>query len=217
MNPKVDTYLSSVKNWKEEMDQLRAIVLDCNLVEELKWGVPCYTYQKSNIVLLHAFKDYCALLFMKGVLLQDEKRILIQQTENVQSGRQIRFTSLKEIIKMKATLKAYIFEAVAVEEAGLKVEHKKTEEFPIPEEFQKKLDKMSKLKKAFYALTPGRQKAYLLYFAGAKQSVTRESRIQNYTQRILDGIGFNDCVCGLSKKMPSCDGSHKYLKDKRLN
>ncbi len=212
MNPKVDAYLSSVKNWKVEMEQLRALVLDCNLVEELKWGVPCYTYQKSNIVLIHAFKDYCALLFMKGALLQDEKGILIQQTENVQSGRQIRFTSLKEIVKMKTLIKSYIFEAVEVEKAGLKVEHKKTEEFSVPEEFQKKLDKIPSLKKAFYALTPGRQRAYLLYFAGAKQSATRESRIDNYTQRILDGIGFNDCTCGLSKKMPSCDGSHKQLK-----
>ena len=212
MNAKVDSYLSSVKNWKEEMEQLRTIVLNCNLVEELKWGVPCYMYQKSNIVLIHAFKDYCALLFMKGSLLQDEKGILIRQTENVQSGRQIRFTSLKEIVKMKATLKAYIFEAVEVEKAGLKIEHKKTEEFTVPEEFQKKLDKIPALKKAFKALTPGRQRAYLLYFAGAKQSTTRETRIENYTQRILDGIGFNDCTCGLSKKMPSCDGSHKQLK-----
>ena len=194
------------------MEQLRTLVLDCNLVEELKWGVPCYMYQKSNIVLIHAFKDYCALLFMKGSLLQDEKGILIQQTENVQSGRQIRFTSLKEIVKIKATLKAYVFEAIEVEKAGLKVEHKKTEEFSVPEEFEAKLDKSPALKKAFKALTPGRQRAYLLYFAGAKQAITRETRIENYTQRILDGIGFNDCTCGLSKKMPRCDGSHKNLK-----
>ena len=212
MNPKVDSYLSSQKKWREEMEQLRTLVLDCNLVEELKWGVPCYMYQKSNIVLIHAFKDYCALLFMKGSLLQDEKGILIQQTENVQSGRQIRFTSLKEIVKIKATLKAYVFEAIEVEKAGLKVEHKKTEEFSVPEEFEAKLDKSPALKKAFKALTPGRQRAYLLYFAGAKQAITRETRIENYTQRILDGIGFNDCTCGLSKKMPRCDGSHKNLK-----
>ena len=196
------------------MEQLREIVLSCNLNEELKWGVPCYMHQKSNIVLIHAFKNYCALLFLKGALLQDDKGILIQQTANVQSGSQIRFTHVKEIVKMKATLKAYIFEAVEVEKAGLKVEHKKTEDFPVPEEFQNKLNNIPPLKKAFYALTPGRQRAYLLYFAGAKQSKTRESRIENYTQRILNGIGFNDCVCGLSKKMPSCDGSHKYLKDK---
>ena len=214
MNPKVDNYLSNIKNWKEEMEQLREIVLSCNLNEELKWGVPCYMHQKSNIVLIHAFKNYCALLFLKGVLLQDEKGILIRQTANVQSGSQIRFTDLKEIVKMKATLKAYIFEAVEVEKAGLKVEHKKTEDFPVPEEFQNKLNNTPPLKKAFYALTPGRQRAYLLYFAGAKQSKTREFRIESYTQRILNGIGFNDCVCGLSKKMPSCDGSHKYLKDK---
>lgn len=212
MNLKVDNYLSSVKNWKEELEQLRTFVLDCNLVEDLKWGVPCYMYEKSNIVLIHAFKDYCALLFMKGALLQDEKGVLIQQTENVQSGRQIRFTSLKEIVKMKAIIKAYIFEAVEVEKAGLKVEHKNTEEFSVPVEFQNKLNKMPDLNKAFKALTPGRQRAYLLYFAGAKQSATRISRIENYTQRILDGIGFNDCTCGLSKKMPRCDGSHKHLK-----
>ena len=214
MNPKVDNYLSNIKNWKEEMEQLREIVLSCNLIEELKWGVPCYMHQKSNIVLIHAFKNYCALLFFKGALLQDEKGILIRQTANVQSGSQIRFTDVKEIVKMKATLKAYIFEAVEVEKAGLKVEHKKTEDFPVPEEFQNKLNNIPSLKKAFYALTPGRQRAYLLYFAGAKQSKTREFRIESYTQRILNGIGFNDCVCGLSKKMPSCDGSHKYLKDK---
>lgn len=213
MNPKVDNYLSNIKNWKEEMEQLREIVLSCNLIEELKWGVPCYMHQKSNIVLIHAFKNYCALLFLKGALLQDDKGILIRQTANVQSGSQIRFTDLKEIVKLKATLKAYIFEAVEVEKAGLKVEHKKTEDFPVPEEFQNKLNNIPSLKKAFYALTPGRQRAYLLYFAGAKQSKTRESRIESYTQRILIGIGFNDCVCGLSKKMPSCDGSHKYLKD----
>jgi len=213
MNPKVDNYLSNIKNWKEEMEQLREIVLSCNLNEELKWGVPCYMHQKSNIVLIHAFKNYCALLFLKGVLLQDDKGILIQQTANVQSGSQIRFTDVKEIVKLKATLKAYIFEAIEVEKAGLKVEHKKTEAFPIPAEFQNKLNNMPSLKKAFYALTLGRQRAYLLYFAGAKQPKTRESRIESYTQRILIGIGFNDCVCGLSKKMPSCDGSHKYLKD----
>jgi uncharacterized protein YdeI (YjbR/CyaY-like superfamily) len=213
MNPKVNSYLSNINNWKEEMEQLRKIVLSCNLSEELKWGVPCYMYQKSNIVLIHAFKNYCALLFFKGALLKDEKGILIQQTANVQSGSQIRFTDFKEIMKMKATLKDYVFEAIEVEKAGLKVEYKKTEEFIIPEEFQKKLDNMPSFKKAFYSLTPGRQRAYLLYFSGAKQPKTRQSRIESYTQRILNGIGFNDCVCGLSKKMPNCDGSHKYLKD----
>jgi uncharacterized protein YdeI (YjbR/CyaY-like superfamily) len=152
MNSKVDNYLSNIKNWKEEMEQLREIVLSCNLNEELKWGVPCYMHQKSNIVLIHAFKNYCALLFLKGALLKDEKGILIQQTANVQSGSQIRFTDVKEIVKMKATLKAYIFEAVEVEKAGLKVKHKKTEDFPVPEEFQNKLNNMPSLKKAFYAL-----------------------------------------------------------------
>lgn len=192
MNPKVDWYFSKEKKWPEEIKKLRTIVLDCDLVEELKWGCPCYTFQKSNIVLIHVFKDYCALLFFKGALLKDKKKILIQQTENVQSARQIRFANVQQITKMEKTLKAYIYEAVQVEEAGLKVELKKTKDFKVPEEFQKKLDKNRALKTAFNALTPGRQRGYLFYFSQAKQSKTREARIEKYIPQILDGKGLED-------------------------
>ncbi len=211
MNPKVDTYLSKASKWQEEMELLRKIVLDCHLTEELKWGVPCYLNQKSNIVLIHAFKEYCALLFMKGALLQDTSGILVQQTENVQGGRQIRFTSSKQIIELEAILKAYIFEAIEVDKMGLKVELKKTEDFAVPEEFQRKLTENTELKTAFEALTPGRQKGYLLHFSGAKQVKTRESRIEECIPKILKGKGLNDCTCGLSKRMPNCDGSHRNL------
>src|SRR2546421_8758340 len=192
MNPKVDAYLSKAKKWQEELKKLRMIVLDCGLTEELKWGVPCYTLEKTNIVLIHAFKEYCALLFVKGALLNDAKGILIQQTENVQAGRQIRFTNVREIVKMKPTLKAYIYEAIEVEKAGLKVNFKKITEFKLPEEFQNKLDEIPALKTAFKALTPGRQRAYVLYFSQPKQSKTRESRIEKYMKQILNGKGLND-------------------------
>jgi uncharacterized protein YdeI (YjbR/CyaY-like superfamily) len=192
MNPKVDFYFTKAKKWQEELELLRTIVLNCGLTEELKWGVPCYIFEKSNIVLIHTFKDYCALLFFKGVLLKDTKGILIQQTENVQAARQVRFTGVKEIVKMKAILKAYIHEAIEVEKAGLKVPLKKTKEFTVPEEFQNKLYEMPALKTAFYALTPGRQRAYLLYFSSAKQSKTREARIEKYVKQILNGKGLDD-------------------------
>ena len=168
MNPKVDFYFNKAKKWQKEMEKLRTIILDCGLTEELKWGCPCYTFQKSNIVLIHVFKEYCALLFFKGALLNDANGILIQQTKNVQAARQIRFTNVQEIVKMKPILKAYIYEAIEVEKAGLKVKLKKTAEFTIPEEFQKKLDKTPALKTAFDALTPGRQRAYILYFSAAQ-------------------------------------------------
>ncbi len=192
MNPKVDFYFSKAKNWQEEFEKLRTIILDCGLTEELKWGQPCYTFQKSNIVLIHGFKEYCALLFFKGALLNDPNGILIQQTENVQAARQVRFTNVREIVKMKPILKAYIYEAIEVEKAGLKVEFKKTTEFKIPEEFQKKLDKIPALKTAFNALTPGRQRAYIFYFSAPKQSKTRESRVEKYMQQILNGKGLED-------------------------
>lgn len=211
MNPKVDEYLGKVKKWQDELVRLREIVLDCQLVEELKWKVPCYTINGKNIVLIHAFKEYCALLFMKGSLLNDSTNILFQQTDNVQSGRQIRFTNIQEIIDLEADLKAYIFEAIEVEKAGLKIEYKKTEDFEMPEEFQIVLNENQEIKAAFEALTPGRQKGYLLHFSGAKQSATRSSRIENSIDRILKGKGLNDCTCGLSRRMPNCDGSHRQL------
>jgi uncharacterized protein YdeI (YjbR/CyaY-like superfamily) len=192
MNPKVDWYFSKAKQWQKELEMLRSIVLDCDLTEELKWGVPCYMFEKSNIVLIHVFKEYCALLFFKGALLKDTKSILVQQTENVQAARQIRFTNVAGIVKQKKVLKAYIYEAVEVEEAGLKVPLKKVKEFSIPEEFQNKLKKSPALKTAFYALTPGRQRGYLLHFSAPKQSKTREARVEKCMQQILDGIGLND-------------------------
>lgn len=191
-NPKVDFHFVKGKKWHEEMATLRAIILQCGLTEELKWGQPCYTFEKSNVVLIHAFKDYCAILFIKGSLLKDLKKILIQQTENVQAGRQIRFSSVKEIVKMKAVLKTYITEALAIEKAGLKVPMKKTSAFKMPIEFKQRLEELPTLKTAFESLTPGRQRGYLLYFSGAKQSTTREGRIEKYIPQILDGMGLDD-------------------------
>lgn len=192
MNPKVDWFFNKPTKWKEEYAALRTIALDCRLTEELKWGVPCYTLQNSNIVLIHGFKNYCAFLFHKGALLKDEKGVLIQQTENVQAARQIRFTGIDEINRLKKVLKAYIKEAIALEKAGVKVEMKETSEFKMPEEFRNVLEDMPELKKAFYALTPGRQRGYLLYFSSAKQSKTRESRIEKYVDKILNGKGLED-------------------------
>lgn len=192
MNPKVDFYFTKAKKWQDEIRKLRMIVLECGLTEELKWGVPCYMFGKSNIVLIHVFKEYCALLFFKGALLSDTNGILIQQTENVQAARQIRFTNVKEIVKMERIVKAYIHEAIEVEKAGLKVDLKKTAEFKTPDEFQNKLNEMPALKNAFEALTPGRQRAYKLYFSAPKQSKTRESRVEKCMHQILDGKGLND-------------------------
>ncbi|MDQ3046099.1 MAG: DUF1801 domain-containing protein [Bacteroidota bacterium] len=199
MNPKVDFYFKKVSSstgkapkWQNELEHLRTILLGCGLNEELKWGVPCYTFENSNIVLIHAFKEYCALLFFKGALLKDEKRILIQQTKNVQSARQIRFSSLSEITKLKTAIKSYVREAIEVEKSGLKVELKKSSDYSIPDEFQEQLKNNSTLKNAFYALTSGRQRAYLLYFSAAKQSTTREARVKKCTKAILNGKGLND-------------------------
>lgn len=192
MNPKVDFYFTKAKKWQAEIEHLRRIVLDCQLTEELKWGVPCYSLQKNNIVLIHVFKDYCAFLFFKGALLSDLEGILVTQTENVQSARQIRFTDAQEILEMEAVLKIYIFEAIEVEKAGVKVDFKKTTEFNMPEEFLRKLEQNPGLMTAFEALTPGRQRGYLLYFSAAKQSKTRDSRIEKYTQQILEGKGLDD-------------------------
>ena len=192
MNPEVDWYSDKNEQWQKEIRQMRAIALDCGLDEVLKWGCPCYQYNGANVVLIHVFKEYCAFLFFKGALLRDTEGILIQQTKNVQSARQIRFTSEKEITKQKNILKAYIYEAIEVEKAGLKVKLKKTSDYSIPEEFRIKLNKMPSLKKAFEALTPGRQRGYLFYFGQARQSKTREARIEKYIPKILDGLGLDD-------------------------
>ena len=192
MNPKVDWFFAKDTHWQKEYEKLRKIILDCGLIEELKWGCPCYTFENTNIVLIHGFKEYCALLFFKGALLNDPNGILIQQTKNVQSARQIRFTNAREIVKMEKILKAYVYEAIEAERAGLKVKLKKTSEFKIPEEFQKRLDKSTALKKAFDALTPGRQRAYIFYFSQAKQSKTREARVEKYIKQILTGKGLDD-------------------------
>jgi uncharacterized protein YdeI (YjbR/CyaY-like superfamily) len=193
MNSKVDAFLSKAKQWREEMTRLRGIVRSVpELAEEMKWGHPCYTVAGANVVLIHGFKEYCALLFFKGALLKDAKGILVQQTENVQGARQVRFRNLGEIEKLARVLKDYIKEAVEVERRGLKVEYKATAEFKIPEEFRKRLNGDARLKKAFEALTPGRQRGYLLYFAGAKQSTTREARVEKCAPRILEGMGLKD-------------------------
>jgi len=192
MNPKVDAFINRAAQWQEEFRELRKIILDCGLVEELKWGVPSYTFEEKNVVLIHGFKEYCAILFVKGVLLKDTLSILIQQTENVQSARQIRFTDASEIVEMENVLKAYIKEAIEVEKAGLKVKLKNTSEYIIPEELQNKLDEIPALKTAFEALTPGRQRAYIYFISQPKQSKTRELRVEKYIPQILAGKGLND-------------------------
>ena len=192
MNPKVDFYFNDAQKWQAEIAQLRTIVLDCELTDALKWGCPCYTLDKSNIVLIHVFKDYCAFLFFKGALLPDPNGILVQQTENVQAARQIRFTSVDEIVVLASVLKAYIAEAIAVEKAGLQVNFKKASEFNMPEEFINKLEEVPGLQDAFDALTPGRQKAYLLHFSAPKQAKTRAARVEKYLEKILSGKGLDD-------------------------
>lgn len=192
MQSKVDAFLSKAKKWQDEFTQLRAIVLDCGLDEDFKWGQPCYTLDGQNVVLIHGFKEYCALLFFKGALMKDPKNILIQQTENVQAARQIRFTSAEQIAKLDKVLKTYIRNAIELEKSGAKVEFKKTTEFSWPEEFERKVDDMPALRTAFEALTPGRQRAYLLHFSSAKQAKTRESRIEKCVPQILNGKGLDD-------------------------
>ena len=192
MNPKVDWFFVKAGTWQKEFQKLRSIVLECGLTEELKWGKPCYSFDGRNVVLIHGFKEYCALLFMKGALLKDPKGILVQQTENVQAARQIRFTNAEEIVRLQRVLKAYVKEAVEVEKAGLEVSLKKTSDFKMAEEFQKRLDGSARLKKAFEALTPGRQRGYLLYFSGAKQAKTREARVEKCLPQILEGKGLDD-------------------------
>src|SRR5688572_25522043 len=192
MNPKVDWFFSKDTKWQKEYEKLRKIILDCGLIEELKWGCPCYTFENTNIVLIHGFKEYCALLFFKGALLNDPDGILVRQTKNVQSARQIRFTNVKEIVKMEKILTAYVYQAIEVERAGLKVKLKKTSDFIIPDEFKKQLDKRPSLKKAFNKLTPGRQRAYIFYFSQPRLSKTRETRVEKYMKQILNGKGLDD-------------------------
>ncbi len=191
-NPKTDFFFNKQGQWQDEYAELRNIILDCDLTEDLKWGCPCYTFNDKNVALIHGFKEYCAILFMKGALMQDPKNILIQQTENVQSARQLRFTSKAEIVKLKATIKSYVQEALQIEKAGLKVELKKTTEYSVPEEFQAKLDTDADLKRAFLSLTPGRQRAYLFHFGQPKTSKTREARVEKAIPHILDGKGLDD-------------------------
>jgi len=211
MSAKVDDYISNAKKWQSEIIQLRTLLLECGLTEEFKWRSPCYSFHGKNVVLIGSFAAFCALSFLKGTLLQDANGFLSSPGENSQAVRFFKFTSLAQIQELQPIIKNYIFEAIEIEKAGLKVNLKSNTELELVEELQIALNKNPTLKKAFEALTPGRQRGYNLYFSAPKQSKTRESRIENYTQRILDGKGFHDCVCGLSKKMPTCDGSHKYI------
>ena len=211
MNPKVDAFLLNTKKWREELTILRSIVMDSGLGEELKWGAPCYVHEQANVMIIQGFKDYFALMFFKGALMKDPQDLLRKPGENTQSGRQIRMTSMDEMLGQEEVLRAYIQDAIAVEKAGVKVVVKKTEEYPVPSELEESFVANSDLQHAFYGLTPGRQRAYLLHFAEAKQSATRKARIEKYAPRILKGKGILDCWCGLSKRMPTCDGSHKQL------
>jgi uncharacterized protein YdeI (YjbR/CyaY-like superfamily) len=211
LNPKVDEFLQKPSKWTECYERLRAIALDCGLTEDFKWMHPCYTVEGKNVMLIHGFKEYCAVLFQKGALLKDAQKILIQQTENVQAARQIRFTTVQEVMDQEDVIKAYIREAVDVEKAGLEVKFKKRADVSIPEELQNKFEELPELQTAFDALTPGRQKAYIFFFAQAKRTSTRTARIEKNVPRILKGKGLMDCVCGHSKRMPNCDGSHKHF------
>lgn len=212
-NEDVNNYLSRLGKWQTELIKLREIILKCEVEEEFKWKHPCYTNNGKNIVLIHEFKNYCAILFHKGALLKDPEKILVQQTKNTQSARQIRFMDLPEILELESTIKEYIREAVEIEKKGLAVKTKTVSDFVIPEELEQIFREDSAFKTAFEKLTKGRQKGYLLYFAQPKQSKTRVTRIEKNKQRILDGYGLTDCVCGLSKRKPNCDGSHKQLEN----
>tara|TARA_R110002050_G_C8756699_1_gene499290 strand:- start:55 stop:699 length:645 start_codon:yes stop_codon:yes gene_type:complete len=211
MNQEVNNYLNRLKKWKAELTELRKIILACGLKEEYKWMHPSYSDNGKNIVLIHEFKDYCAILFHKGVLLKDPENILIQQTENVQSARQIRFTDVPEIFELEPIIKQYIKEAIGIEKSGIKIKKKKTSDFEMPEELGQTFKENTEFEKAFKNLTSGRQRGYLLHFAKPKQSKTRLSRIEKNIERIMDGYGLSDCTCGLSKRKPNCDGSHKQL------
>jgi len=212
MNPKVDEFLRNTKQWKSELLALQAIALECGLTEEWKWKQPCYTYKGKNVAILGGFKDNCVFSFVKGVLLSDTDKILVKPGENSQSVRFIRFTSLEQILRLRDSIKAYIFEAIELEKLDVKVVLKDNTKLTFVQELQDKISDMPAFKNAFEALTPGRQRAYNMYFEAAKQAKTRVARIEQYTDRILKGKGINDCICGMSKRMPNCDGSHKYIK-----
>lgn len=211
-NPAIDEFIEKQDKWKDELSLLREIILECGLTEEFKWRGPCYSYQKSNLLIIGGFKDDCVLSYFKGVLLKDEAKLLVKPGENSQSGRFLKFKSVNEILKLKDLIKAYIFEAIELEKAGAKVEFSESKEFDLPDELLEKFKELPELKKAFEKLTIGRQRAYVIHFNGTKQSKTKIARIEKYIPRIMIGKGFNDCVCGLSKKMPGCDGSHRELK-----
>ena len=211
MNSKVDTYFETLEQWKSELALLRAILLECGLVEDLKWSSPCFTHKIANICIIGGFKTNCVISFFKGVLLQDTEKILSKPGENSETVRIVRFTDLQQIKELKPFLKAYIFEAIEIEKMGLKLEPKKVNGLVFPDELRQKFSESPAFKAAFDALSLGRQRAYNIHFSGAKQPKSRVNRIENYREKIMNGKGFNDCICGLSKKMPSCDGSHKYL------
>jgi uncharacterized protein YdeI (YjbR/CyaY-like superfamily) len=212
MHPKVDEFLSQPENqWSAEMQTLRQIMIACGLTEEWKWRQPCYTWNGANVTILGGYKQFCGLSFFKGVLLKDPHKLLQKPGENSRSAMWIPLTSTKDIIEKADTIKSYVFEAIEVEKAGLKVPFKDNTPLERTEELSTRLEQHPALKKAFEALTPGRQRAYLLFFSAAKQAETRFARIDKYTERILMGKGMNDCICGLSKRMPNCDGSHKQL------
>lgn len=207
----VDAYIERAVLWHDEMLALQEVLLACNLVEELKWGVPCYTYKGTNIILIGAFKNFCNLSFIKGALLRDEKGLLVSPGKNSRSARYLKFTNVSEIDRDKDLIKAYIFEAIDLEDKGLKVPKLNLEQLELVNELEVKMSEDAVFKNAFQALTPGRRRAYNMFFGEAKQAKTRTARIEKYAKRILDGYGMNDCVCGHSKRMPNCDGSHKYL------
>jgi uncharacterized protein YdeI (YjbR/CyaY-like superfamily) len=211
MNPSVDEFLEKIDKWQSELSLLRNILLDCQLVETIKWGQPCYMLNKTNVVILANFKESCAVSFLKGALLSDTENLLVKPGENSQSGRFLRFKSEEEIRALEPIIKSYIFEAIEIEKAGLKIPQRAVDSEPIPSELLQRFEENPALKNAFESLTPGRQRAYNMFFTAAKQSATRLSRIDSYTDRILNKKGMNDCVCGLSKRMPGCDGSHKQL------
>ncbi|QQY82619.1 DUF1801 domain-containing protein [Tamlana sp. s12] len=213
MNEDVKKYLDRQKTWQKALIKLRDLILDCELEETFKWKHPCYTYNKNNVVLIHEFKDYCGLSFFKGVLLEDPEKLLIQQTENMQTARQMRFTSVEEITALEPVIKQYVKEAIA--KSGQKIEMKKTSDYTVPAELEAIFKDHAHFKKAFYKLTPGRQRGYLLHFDKPKQSKTKTTRIEKNMARILDGYGLTDCTCGLSKRKPTCDGSHKQLEDSK--